>query len=115
VTPACFNIPVDVDYDVDGKTMKFQTNGALVDFTPMVKYVYLYWGIAAGIPLTTIVDLPINNVEHTLGKAISMYSTFPVVKDEKNNISVKADADAKVGTGGEHEHDIKFSFSAKGS
>ncbi len=115
VTPACFNIPVDVDYDVDGKTMKFQTNGALVDFTPMIKYVYLYWGIAAGIPLTTIVDLPINNVAHTLGKAISMYSTFPVVKDAKNNISVKADADAKVGTGGEHEHDIKFSFSAKGS
>jgi hypothetical protein len=114
-TPACFNVPIDVDYDVDAKTMKFQTNDALVDFLPTVKFIYFYWGIAAGIPLTTIVDLPINKVGLTLGKAFSMYSTFPVVKDASNNISVKGDADAKVGNGPPHEHDIKFTFSAKGN
>jgi hypothetical protein len=114
-TPACFNIPVDVDYDVDAKTMKFQTNDALIDFLPTVKFTYFYWGIAAGIPLVTIVDLRINKVGQTLGKAFSMYSTFPVVKDASNNISIKGDADAKVGNGPPDEHDIKFNFSAKGN
>jgi hypothetical protein len=114
-TPAYFNIPVDVDYDVDGKTMKFETNDALIDFLPTVKFTYFYWGIAAGIPLVTIVDLPINKVGQTLGKAFSMHSTFPVVKDAANNISVKGNADAKVGSGPPHEHDIQFNFSAKGN
>jgi hypothetical protein len=114
-TPACFNIPVDVDYDVDAKTMKFETNDALMDFLPTVKFTYFYWGIAAGIPLVTIVDLRINKVGQTLGKAFSMHSTFPVVKDASNNISVKGDADAKVGNGPPDEHDIKFNFSAKGN
>jgi hypothetical protein len=114
-TPACFNIPVDVDYDVDAKTMKFTTNDALIDFSPTVKFTYFYWGIAAGIPLVTIVDLPINKVELTLGKAFSINSTFPVIKDASNNISVKGDADAKVGNGPPHDHDIKFSFTAKGN
>ena len=113
VTPAVFNIPIDVDYNVDGKTMKFYTNTALVDFSPMVRYVYCYLVIAMGIPLTTRVDLPINSVKLTLGKGISMNSSFPVARDAAGNTSVSGSGDSKVGTGTSCEHHIQFNFSAK--
>jgi hypothetical protein len=115
LTPAVFNIPVDVDYDVDAKTMKIYTNEALVDFTPMVRYVYCYLVIAAGIPLITKVDLPINGVKLTLGKGISMNSSFAVTRDGANNTSVKGNGDSMVGKGTDCEHHIQFSFSATGN
>jgi len=113
VTPAVFNIPIDVDYNLDGKTMKFYTNDALVDFGPMTKWIYCYLAVAAGIPLTTRVDMPINNVKLTLGKALSMNSNFPVVRDGQGNTSVQGKGDEKIGTGTSVEHHIQFSFSAK--
>ena len=48
---------------------------------PMTKWIYCYLAVAMGIPLTTRVDMPINKVKLTLGKAISMNSTFPVKRD----------------------------------
>ena len=36
VTPACFNITLDAEYDVDAKKIKLFINRALIDFTPAV-------------------------------------------------------------------------------
>jgi hypothetical protein len=113
-TPAYFNIPIDIDYDVDAKTMKFYVNPALVDFLDATtKYIYCYLDIALGIPLTTRVDLPINKVKLTLGKVISQNSTFPVRTDADNNLSVTGKGVSKIGPGSATEHNISFSFSAK--
>ena len=113
-TPAYFNIPIDIDYDVEAKTMKFYVNPALADFLDeTTKYIYCYLDIALGIPLTTRVDLPINKVKLTLGKVVSQNSTFPVRTDADNNLSVTGKGVSKIGPGSATEHNISFSFSAK--
>ncbi len=75
-TPASFNIPIDADYDVAQKKITIYVNDALVDFTPAVCYIYGYISIAAGIPLVTRVNYPINSVKLTLGKVIEKNSHF---------------------------------------
>ncbi|HEY4110351.1 hypothetical protein [Puia sp.] len=113
-TPAYFNIPIDIDYQVDAQTMKFYVNPALVDFLDVTtKYIYCYLDIALGIPLTTRVDLPINKVQLTLGKVISQNSTFPVRSDKDNNLSITGKGTSKIGPGSAIEHNINFSFTAK--
>jgi hypothetical protein len=112
-TPAYFNIPIDIDYQVDAQTMKFYVNPALVDFLETTKYIYCYLDIALGIPLTTRVDLPINKVQLTLGKVISQNSTFPVRSDKDNNLSITGKGTSKIGPGSAIEHNINFSFTAK--
>lgn len=95
VTPAYFNIPIDADYDVGNKKLTIYVNSALVDFGPQVSYVYEYIAIAAGIPLFTRVNYPINSVKLTLGKVISDHKTFNVAGDEK--VSVKGKGQTHLG------------------
>ncbi|MEO7044911.1 MAG: hypothetical protein ABI091_06355, partial [Ferruginibacter sp.] len=113
-TPACFNIPIDADYDVAQKKLTIYVNDALVDFTPVVCYIYGYVVIAAGIPLVSRVNFPIQTVKLTLGKVISQNQNFDVKMDAKNNLSVEGKGKTQIGDESSSiEHHISFSFSLK--
>ena len=114
VTPACFNIPIDADYDLIQKKVTIYVNDALVDFSPSVCYIYGYIVIAAGIPLVTRVNYPINSVKLTLGKVIQENKTFNVVTDVKNNLIISGIGETKIGDPSSSiEHHISFSFNLK--
>ncbi len=113
-TPAYFNIPVDAEYDTDAETIKIFLNDALIDFTPMVKYTYGYIAIAAGIPLITRVDFPINKAKLTLNAVVSKNNELKVTKDAKNNLLITGKGDRHIGSvEAPTEHSITFSLSAK--
>ena len=113
-TPASFNIPIDADYDVAQKKVTIYVNDALVDFTPVVCYIYGYISIAAGIPLVTRVNYPINSVKLTLGKAIKENSHFTVQTDADNNLKIDGTGETKIGDASSSiEHNIHFSFNLK--
>ena len=113
-TPSYFNIPVDVEYDTDAETIKIFLNDPIIDFTPMVKYTYGFIGVAAGIPLVTRVDFPINKAKLTLNAVISQNNELKVTKDAKNNLTVKGSGQRQIGSGtSDIEHKISFSLTAK--
>jgi hypothetical protein len=113
VTPAYFNIPIDADYDVESGKIKIYCNEALVDFSEQVKYTYGYFMIAAGIPLVTRVDYPINKAKLTLAKVIEKNNDFTVVSDANNNLSFTKKGNFHLGAGTAIEHDINFSMTVK--
>ncbi|HET6722677.1 MAG TPA: hypothetical protein VFH07_08005 [Chitinophagaceae bacterium] len=113
-TPAYFNIPVDAEYDTEAETIKIFLNDPIIDFTPMVKYTYGYIAIAAGIPLVTRVDFPINKARLTLNAVVSRSNELTVSKDAKNNLTVKGSGDRHIGTSSsETEHEISYTVTAK--
>jgi hypothetical protein len=113
-TPAYFNIPVDAEYDTETETIKIFLNDPIIDFTPMVKYTYGYIAIAAGIPLVTRVDFPINKAKLTMNAVVSRSNELKVSKDAKNNLAVKGSGERHIGSGSsETEHDIKYTLTAK--
>ena len=113
VTPAYFNIPIDADYDTETGKIKIYCNEAIVDFSDQVKYVYGYIMIAAGIPLVTRVDYPINKAKLTLAKVIEKNNDFTVKTDANNNLSFTKTANFHLGAGTAIEHDINFSMTVK--
>jgi hypothetical protein len=113
-TPAYFNIPIDAEFNVDANTMKVFLNDALIDFTPMVKYSYAFAGIAAGIPLITRVDFPINKARLTLNAVVSRNNELQVERDSKNNLIIKGSGERHIGSAADNiEHTINFNLTAK--
>jgi hypothetical protein len=114
-TPACFNIPVDAEYNTDEQTIQLNLNEALIDFTPLVKYTYVFLKVSlSGIPLFTRVDFPINKAKLTLNAVVSRNNQLTVTKDAKNNLLVKGGGDRHIGSAGEAiEHKISYSLIAK--
>lgn len=112
--PSTFNIPIDADYDVSQKKIKIYVNDALVDFSPIVCYIYGYIVIAAGIPLVTRVNYPIEPVKLTLGKVIKENNDFNVKTDVGNNLSINGKGNTHIGDASSSiEHRISFSFDLK--
>jgi len=112
--PSAFNLPIDADYDVAQKKVTIYVNDALVDFTPAVCYIYGYIMIAAGIPLVTRVNYPINSVRLTLGKVIRSNNGFDVKTDAENNLLIDGKGDTKLGDrSSSSEQLINFSFNLK--
>jgi hypothetical protein len=113
-TPASFNLPIDADYDVAQKKVTIYVNDALNDFTPSVCYIYGYIAIAAGIPLVTRVNYPINSVRLTLGKVMRDNSHFDVKTDAENNLMINGTGKTNLGdASSSNEQDINFSFKLK--
>jgi len=113
-TPAYFNIPVDAEYDTEAETMKIFLSDPLIDFTPLVKYVYGYVAVAAGVPLVTRVDFPINKAKLTLNAVISRNNELKVTKDAKNNLTATGSGTRHIGSGSsDTEHEINYSLTAK--
>jgi hypothetical protein len=113
-TPSCFNIPVDAEYDKDANTIKLFLNEALIDFSPMVRFIYGYVAFAAGIPLVTRVDFPVNKARLTMNAVISKNNLLSVTKDAKNNLTIKGSGDRHIGSETtEIEHKINYTLSAQ--
>ena len=114
-TPASFNIPVDAEYNTDAGTIKLNLNEALLDFTPLVKYTYVFLKVSlSGIPLFTRVDFPINKARLTLNAVVSRNSQLTVTKDAKNNLLVKGSGERHIGSSAEPiEHKISYTLTAK--
>ena len=110
VTPAYFNIPIDADYDLNNKKLTLYVNDAIADFTSMVCYDYIYMAVAAGIPIFTRVNYPINKVRLTLGKVISDNNTFTIAGSEEKP-SIKGTGNTHLGDASTHiEQKIDFTF-----
>jgi hypothetical protein len=114
-TPSSFNIPVDADYDTDAGTIKLMLNEALIDFTDLVKYTYVFLKVSlSGIPLFARVDFPINKVKLTMNAVVSRNSQLTVTKDAKNNLIVKGGGERHIGSSGDAiEHKISYTLTAK--
>jgi hypothetical protein len=113
-TPASFNIPVDAEYNTEAETIKLNLNEALIDFTPLVKYTYVFLKVSLNIPLFTRVDFPINKARATLNAVISRNNQLNVTKDAKNNLIVKGSGERHIGSESEPiEHKISYTLTAK--
>jgi len=113
-TPTYFNIPLDADFNTEDNTIKLMLNDAIVDFMPWIDYKYAYIAIAAGIPLITVIDFPINKAKLTLNAVVSKNNELQVTKDSKNNLQVKGEGTRHIGeaTSG-IEHEISYKLTAK--
>jgi hypothetical protein len=110
LTPAYFNIPIDADYDLNSKKLTLYVNEAIADFGPQICYVYFYIATAAGLPLFTRVNYPINRVKLTLGKVISENNTFTIGGSEEKP-SIKGTGQTHLGDASTHiEQKIDFTF-----
>ena len=113
VTPAYFYIPVDAEFDPESNTIKLFLNQALIDFSALVKWKMGYIVLAAGIPLVTTVDFPINKAYLTMNAVISKNNQFNV-KESNNGISFSGQGSREIGDGAAPiQHKINFSLSAK--
>jgi hypothetical protein len=114
-TPSSFNIPVDAEYNTDAGTIQLNLNEALIDFTPLVKYTYVFLKVSlSGIPLFARVDFPINKVRLTMNAVVSRNSQLTVTKDAKNNLIVKGSGERHIGSASDPiEHKIVFTLTAK--
>ena len=114
-TPACFNIPVDADYNTNDGTIELHLNDAIIDFSPLIKYTYGYVAIIYGVaPLVTRVDFPINKAKLTLNAVVSRNSQLTVTKDAKNNLIVKGGGERHIGSASDAiEHKISYTLTAK--
>lgn len=113
VTPAYFNIPVDAEYNTDANTVQLYLNNPIIDFTPVIKFTYAFIGIAAGFPLITRVDFPINKARLTLNAVVSQNNELTVTRGANNNLTVKGKGDRHIGSATEPiEHKISYNLSA---
>jgi hypothetical protein len=84
-TPACFNIPVDAEYDVAKKEIKlFIIKAGAVDFTPAVKFRQLFMYIAV-LPMTQYQDYPIEKAAITFFANFKEKNIFPIVSKGKED------------------------------
>jgi len=113
-TPSYFNIPIDGEYDVDGETVRLFVNNAIMDFTPLVKYTYGFIAIAAGIPLVTRVDFPINKARLTLNAVVSQENELKVKKSPTNGLIITGKGSRHIGeTSSAIEHMIDYSITVQ--
>ncbi len=85
-TPACFNIPVDAEYNTQTKEIKlFIIKANAIDFSPAVKFRQLFMYIAM-LPMTQYQDYPIEKAAITMFANFKEKNNFPIIakgKDEK--------------------------------
>jgi hypothetical protein len=99
-TPACFNIPVDAEYDVAKKEMKiFIIKDGAVDFTPAVKFRQLFMYIAV-LPITQYQDYPIEKAAVTMFANFKEKNTFAVTNKGKDAKTFSGNVKRTVTSGG---------------
>lgn len=114
VTPACFNITLDAEYDVDSKKINLFVNSALIDFTPLVINHLIFLEIGADLfPYIRNMDFPIHPILRTFGSIVRDHNEFTMEKDSKGNLSFSGKANKHLGSKSDKiEHDINFTINA---
>ena len=115
VTPACFNLTVDAEYDVDANKIKLFFNSFLIDFSPAVVNQLIFVLVGGDLfPYIKRMTFPISKVNLTMKAAFKDNDEFAVEKDAKGNLSFSGKGHRHIGnTADEREHDLNFSISAK--
>jgi hypothetical protein len=113
-TPACFNITLDAEYDVDSKKIKLFINTALIDFSPAVINQLIFLEVGADLfPYIKRMMFPIHPILRTLGSIVRDHNEFTMEKDAKGNLSFSGKANKHLGSkADEIEHDLNFSIVA---
>ena len=113
-TPACFNIMLDAEYDVDSKKIKFFVNRALIDFSPAVINQLIFLEIGADLlPYIKRMMFPIHPILRTFSSIVRDHNEFTMVKDAKGNLSFTGKANKHLGSKADKiEHDLNFTISA---
>ncbi|MDN5284534.1 MAG: hypothetical protein JWR38_808 [Mucilaginibacter sp.] len=115
VTPACFNIMIDAEYDVDANKIKIYLGTPLVDFSPAVVNQLIFVEVGADLlPYIKRMMFPIHPVFRTLGSVVRDHNEFSMDKDAKGNLSFSGKANKHLGNKTDKiEHDLNFSISAR--
>ncbi|HKB45238.1 MAG TPA: hypothetical protein VKC90_12645, partial [Chitinophagaceae bacterium] len=113
-TPACFNITLDAEYDVDEKKIKLFVNNALIDFSPAVINQLIFLEVGADLfPYIKRMMFPIHPVLRTFRSVIWKNNEFTMVKDAKGNLSFTGNANKHLGSKTDAiEHYLNFSINA---
>ncbi|MGI8583644.1 MAG: hypothetical protein ACR2KX_15710, partial [Chitinophagaceae bacterium] len=114
-TPACFNITMDAEYDVDANKIKLFVNGAIIDFSPAVVNQVIFAEIGGDLfQYIKRMTFPIHKVFRTLGSVLYKNNEFTIDKDPKGNLSFAGKANKHLGSKTDKiEHDLNFSLFAK--
>ena len=114
-TPACFNITVDAEYDVDAKKIKLFTNTALIDFSPAVVNQFIFLLVGADLlPYIKRMMFPIHKALSTISSVVKDNNEFIMDKDLKGNLSFVGKANKHIGNpSAKIEHDLNFYIAAK--
>jgi hypothetical protein len=114
-TPACFNIIIDAEYDVDANKIKIFVEKSLIDFLPTVNNQLIFLLIGADLlPYFKKMTFPIHKVYNTLSSVVRDHNEFAVEKDLKGNLNFSGKANKHLGNKTDKiEHDLNFSISAK--
>jgi hypothetical protein len=113
VTPACFNILVDAEYNQETKEIKLFLNEATIDFTPAVKFRQLYAFVKYSLAYElNYQDYPVAKAFKTMKKNLEDKNYFPVSMDAAKNESFKGNVKKKVNVVGQ-EIDLSFDVDAK--
>jgi hypothetical protein len=114
-TPACFNITLDAEYDVDAKKIKLFANKAIIDFSPAVINQLIFLELGADLlPYIKRMTFPIHPVLKTFSSIVRDHNEFTMDKDSKGNLSFTVKANKHLGDKtSKIEHDLNFYISAK--
>lgn len=114
-TPACFNIIIDAEYDVDANKIKIFVEKPLIDFSPAVVNQLIFLLVGADLlPYFKRMMFPIHKAYRTLSSVVRDHNEFTVEKDSKGNLSFSGKANKHLGDKTDKiEHDLNFSVSAK--
>jgi hypothetical protein len=114
-TPACFNIPIDAEYDVDANKIKIFLNTPIIDFSPAVVNQLIFLEVGGDLlPYIKRMMFPIHPAFRTLGSVVRSHNEFNMDKDAKGNLSFVGKANKHLGNKTDKiEHDLNFSISAK--
>ena len=114
-TPACFNLVLDAEYDVDADKVKIYITNSLVDFTPAVINQLIFLEVGADLfPYIKWMKFPIHKSLSTLSSVVRDHNEFSVVKDSKGNPGFTGKANKHLGSPSDKiEHDLNFTITAK--
>ena len=115
VTPACFNLVVDGEYDVDANKIKLFITRSLIDFSPAVVNQLIFLEVGADLlPYIKRMMFPIHSALRTLSSVVREHNEFAVSKDAKGNLSFSGKASRHLGSPAEKiEHFLNYSLSVK--
>lgn len=114
VTPACFNITFDAEYDKDAGSIKLFVNSALVDFSPVVRNRLVFVMFAAGLPLIRWMEFPIHKALLTTRSVIRDNNEFKVTSDAKGDLQFSGKGTKHLGDkSAAIEQILNFTISAK--
>ncbi len=115
VTPACFNMVIEAEYDVDAGKIKLFVAKPMIDFSPAIVNQLVFLMIGADLlPYFKRMLFPIHKAYRTLVSVVRDHNEFTVEKDAQGNLSFSGKANKHLGSKSDKiEHNMNYSVTAK--